>query len=532
MPNLVETLPARFAEVAYFFAGGNPQAQSSFDRRAARVQEQAFARAELVQVLREYHRHLASGPQTLANVELLADERTVAVVTGQQAGFLTGPLYTLYKALTAIRLAKEQSQRLGCPVVPVFWIASEDHDWAEVQETAVLNHEGKPVACCLPGSGGGLPVGRLPVPAWREIEPVLAAALPATEYRAEILAAIAKFADQAGNLADWFALTLQWLVQDRGLVFFDPLLPGLKRLAQPVYERILRAAKEIQAALQERTARLQELGFAPQIKPTGGEVNLFLAVPKRRALLADQDGFYLRGHSGHWSWAELSSMLAAKPECFSPNVATRPVVQDFLLPTLAYVAGPGELSYWAQLGGVFEVLDRSMPVVYPRLSAVVLTPAWEKTLAAAGLTVADVEKGLAAYREQKVRELDSLDINAHFSRLRAEIRAAYAGLDPLGGLSPHVPAWIEQNLEKVESQVQYLENKIWQAQRKASEGALRHLQQLADGIAPFGKKQERVLSPLSFVARYGLDFVAAVDGLPLRPDFAQQQIRLAGLPIS
>ena len=154
------------------------------------------------------------------------------VITGQQAGILTGPLYTLYKAMTTIRLAKEQREKLGRPVVPVFWIASEDHDWLEIHKTFILDSEGKPAPCHLPGEGGGESVGNQQVPSWEKIEAQLKG-MPDSEFRSIVLKQCRKFTEQAENLTQWFALTLQWLVQKWGLIFFDPLLPEFKRLRCP-----------------------------------------------------------------------------------------------------------------------------------------------------------------------------------------------------------------------------------------------------------------------------------------------------------
>lgn len=525
MKSLTETMAACFEQVAFFF-NGDPQDQESFVRRAESLGDRTYEREKLVAVLQAYHERLGAGPKTFEHISLLKQEGTLAVVTGQQAGFLTGPLYTLYKALTAIRLAEEQSLKLQCPVVPVFWVASEDHDWAEVRETIFLNQEGKPMSCVLPGEGGGVPVGNLKVPAWGEIEGQLREALPDTEFRAGIWQTLQGLTDKAENLADWFALVLQWLVQDRGLIFFDPMLPEIKRLAMPMYERILGSNSQIKEAFQSQTDRLVEQGYALQIRPTGEETNLCLAMPERRAVLRCDEGYHLRGLKEFWDQDAIVELIRQFPEKVSANVVTRPVVQDYLLPVLAYIPGPGELNYWAQLGKVFEVFGYTMPVLFPRLSAVVLTQAWQKSLAAEGLAVTQVCEGLGGYREQRIKELDDLDIDGHFARLRERISEAYGELAGLQGLNPSAPEWISQNEEKVAGQVDYLEKKMWQAQRKRMDSELRRLQQLEDGLCPRGGKQERVLNPLSFVSRYGLGFVDSIAALPLTGDFRQQEVRL------
>lgn len=526
MRDLMQITATCFEQVAFFFKGGDPKNQDSFVRRAQNLDSRSYNRDELRKVLLAYHQRLGSGSKTIENIELLGREGTLAIVTGQQAGFLTGPLYTLYKALTTIRLAQVQTEKLGRPVVPVFWIASEDHDWAEIAQTVFLNQEGKPVARHLPGEGGGLSIGQCPVPDWEEVYSPLAAIWPETDFRAEVFAQLKSFLERAGNLAEWFALCLQWLLKEQGLIFFDPMLAELKSLASPYYEMILKTHQDIRQALKQQTDQWVVSGYEAQIHPTGGEVNLFLAVPERRALLSSEEGFYLRGQKELLPLDDLCALLREHPERFSPNVVTRPLIQEALLPTLAYVPGPGELNYWAQLGEVFGLFNFAMPILYPRISAVVLTPAWHKALVTESLTVKEVYQGLGQIREARIKEQDSLNIEEHFAGAKSEIQSIYLKLKALEEISPNLSELFKQNEDKVISQLGYLENKVWQAQRKKCDASLRHLQQLQDGLTPYGTKQERILNPFNFVVRYGREFLNQVLVLSLNQDFGEQEIIL------
>ena len=515
-----------FEQVAYFFNGGDPKEQDSFLQRAEQLRERSFDRETLVEVLEDYHKHLGAGAKTFDNLSLLKREDSLAIVTGQQAGFLTGPLYTIYKAITTIQLAEIQSRELGCPVVPIFWIASEDHDWAEIQQTVFLDQAGKPLVCHIPGVGGGRSVGRLSVPSWDEIFPQLESAFPESEFRLEVFEKLQYFTNLASNLGEWFALILQWLLKDRGLIFFDPLLPELKRAAAPMYEKILRSHSQVRQAFDSRTAEWRNLGQEPLIHQKGETTNLFIEVPERRALLWNEAGFYLRGKKESLTLDQLCALIHNEPETFSPNVVTRPIVQDYLLPTLAYIPGPGELNYWAQLGGVFQVFGFNMPVLFPRLSAVVLTPSWHKALETEHLSVEQVYHGLSDARERSVRELDDFDIEGTFNRARQEIKEVYTKLSQLEKIHANIPDLLHQNQDKVNGQIDYLETKIWQAQKKRNEGSLRRFQLLENGLAPIGHKQERQLNPLNFVIRFGPHFVDKIAGLPLNPDFQEQVILL------
>jgi len=524
MRDLMQTIATCFERVALFFPSGDPKNQDNFERRAMYLDTRDYSREVLADALKEYHKKLGSNSETLQMIEELRLKETLTVITGQQAGILTGPLYTLYKAMTTIQLAKEQREKLGRPVVPVFWIAGEDHDWQEIRETFILNSEGKPIPCLLPGDGGGESVGHQKVPSWETIEAQLLG-IPDSEFRSSVLSQCRQLTEQAENLTHWFALTLQWLVHKWGLIFFDPMIPEFKRLAAPMYEQILKMHEDVREALAERTKSWVDLGFDPQIQPTGGEVNLFLSVPERRAILYSDHSFYLRGQKEPWDLDRLNELLVQAPEKFSPNVVTRPIVQEYLFPTLAYVPGPGELNYWAQLGGVFAKLGFVMPILFPRLSAVVLTASWQKYLKKQALTLAEVYRGLEEQRIRCVREQDTLDIDEYFQRIREQIEKGYAELKPLEEVHVNVSEWLIQNEAKVKFQLDYLERKVWQAQRKRCSDVLGRLQQLEDGIVPFHSRQERVLNPFSFILRYGFSFIEQVSQIPIG-DFSEHQILL------
>ncbi|MHB1652089.1 MAG: bacillithiol biosynthesis cysteine-adding enzyme BshC [Desulfitobacteriaceae bacterium] len=526
MSNVRETMASCFEQVAFFFTAGDPKSQESFAQRAKYLEGQIYERERLVSVLESYHQRLEAPARTHEQIALLREEKTLAVVTGQQAGLFTGPLYTLYKALTVIHLAEEQSLKLQRPVVPVFWVASEDHDWVEIRTATFLSEAGKPVRCSLSGDGGGQAVGRLPVPNWEEIRTQVLETLPPGRFHEEVVAMLEDLTLKAENLGEWFAFVLQWLLQERGLIFFDPLLPELKNLALPIYQRILDKPETLRQALSARTTEWMAQGYDAQIQLTGEEALLFLEMPERRALMWDGTDFYLRGQVEHWTTAEILALLTKEPERFSPNVVTRPIVQEFLLPVLAYVAGPGELNYWAQLGGVFQTLGFQMPILFPRLSAAALTPAWKRTLEKEHISLEIVYGGLAGHKERCVREQDAFDIDGRFTAAEDQIEKLYRDLLPLVGIHPNLGELLQQNEDKVRTQLNYLKNKVWQAQRKRCEQSLRRIQQLEDALCPLGSRQERVLNPLSFVVRYGRDFVERVAEIPLTMQLGEHVIVL------
>ncbi len=289
----------------------------------------------------------------------LAQPGTLTVTTGQQPGLFGGPLYTLHKTIGVIALARWLAQLTGQRVVPVFWMASEDHDWAEVNAAALSYTHTVRVADTWAGA-----VGRYLLP--NDIGPLAAVhPLLAEAYR------------PGQSWAGAFRVLWHRLFAKHGLVVLDADRRGLKALARDLFAREL-TERQSEQAVAARTAQLVSAGYAAQILPR--PINLFYLTETGRHRLVYINGTYgAEGYARQWNRAEIVAELDAHPERFSPNVVLRPVLQELLLPNVAYLGGWAEVQYWAQLGGVFAQQGVPMPVVYPRPQALVLSAkAWAR----------------------------------------------------------------------------------------------------------------------------------------------------------
>ena len=514
---------------------------SAVDRaEAARVAaEAARHRGAVADVLAEQNAAWDAPPDVLALVDRLRDGRSVAVVTGQQLGLFAGPLYTVYKARTAVRLAARLEAETGRPAVPVFWLADEDHDFAEVHRTAFA--DGPDVRAATyedgrPARDNATPVGRIVLgeDATGRALAELGATLPAGPHRAEALA-LARAAYVPGRtMRDAFARLLRALVPDVVLMSADDA--RLKALAAPLLHRELRAWPETLAALEERSATLVAAGFHAQVTPS--PVNLFWledAAPpppggeptagahtagagRRLALDPAEDGadgsFEVRGAGRTLS---LGDVLAAPPERLSPNVVLRPLMQDVLLPTAAYVAGPGEAAYFAQLGPVYRQFGVPMPVVEPRLSLTVVEPGVAKVLDRYGLGVADLRGDLAAlWRRLALAESDH-DLDAAFADARRQLAAVLDRLEAVAlGVGGELDGAAGAARAAVDRAVDRLETKTVRVEKR-NHGAVRdRLERAQAALWPGGALQERALGPLGVVARHGVGALSAlVDAVPL-----------------
>ena len=317
------------------------------------------------------------------------------VITGQQPGIFTGPLYTIYKGITAIKLARRLQERSGVPTAPVFWVASEDHDFDEACTTYFLSkgHEPFPIRYRPTAPVDDLPMYRVGLDdSLHAAIDEAAANTSGSEFREEVAALLHDTLDASDSLSDWTTRLLMRLFEGTPLVFFAPHLPQARKLAAGIIEREIREPLATAALLNKDGLALERLDFAPQIVKKETECCFFIEDKcRRQKVLYEKGRFMTPGDEKEYSEAELLERLAASPEQFSPNVALRCIVQQHLFPAAAYVAGPGELAYWAQLKGLFDRYGVPMPVVYPRARCVLTTIKLNKLLRKVGLLTGDLE---------------------------------------------------------------------------------------------------------------------------------------------
>ncbi len=466
-------------------------------------------REQLAQMLLAYNRKVGCGGAALAQIEKLRDRRAVAVLCGQQAGLLSGPLYTIYKALCAVKLAAKLEGELGRPVVPVFWIASEDHDFSEANHCYVQDKEGKPRRIQLELAHSGEPVGQLLLTeqAGREVLATLAAAVPGSEFVAEIMAWLEEARSQATTPVDWFARILAKLFAGEGLVLFEPLLAEARTLAAGVFSQAIRQREAAESALVSREAALRAEGYQLQVEREAGATLLMLLGKKRTALYRRDGHFVTRDGLFRQSEAELLERAAAMPESLSANVLLRPLFQDRIFPTVAYIPGPGEVAYLAQAAALYPVLGIEQPLLWPRPGVTLVERRLAQYLEKYRVAEEDVLQGLDEALAREIKKQSELDIDSIFAHLRGHLALEYEHLKrDLAKLNPQLGVLADKNLALVNNQVSYLEDKAREEDKKKSEVMMRHFLALELTLKPNGKLQERVFCLLPFLLKYGPAF--------------------------
>lgn len=479
------------------------------DARARRVLEHyATDRAALCDALADANTSWGAGRETLDNVRRLRSNSSVAVVTGQQVGLFTGPLYTLYKALSAVKLAACLSAR-GTDAVPVFWMATEDHDWEEVQSASVIACDGRLAAVSVPDElhAEGQQVGGVKLDASvEEATARLFDLLPSSEFRPDLERLVREAYAPGRAFGDAFARLLAALTAPYGLVLLDPTDAALKRLAAPLYSEAARRAADIAAATDARSRQLEASGYHAQVHTSPDSFPLFLIEGgARRALARNREGRYRAKGNGHeWTADELAALALREPERFSPNVTLRAVVQDFLLPTIAYFGGAAEVAYFAQTAESYRVLSRPATPILPRASLTIVERRTGRTLERYGLRLEDFFGGLDPVIARVVEEHLGSDVARALDGTDADIARSLDALqEKLRGFDPTLADALTGGRRKIAHQLEGLRARFHRAQMARDRAVLRQLERAATALYPEKSLQERRLNVISLIARHG-----------------------------
>jgi bacillithiol synthase len=516
-----------FSRLSAYYAR-NPRLDSEYATLAGLCGERDYRRADLRAALLAQQTVWDAPAVVRARIDALCRPEGLAVCTGQQTGLFGGPLFTVYKALTAVALAEHLQQRLRRPVVPLFWMASEDHDVAEADHVHVADRRGelvqvRHVAWQTPG--GFMPANLELGPAIGETLERLRTLLPATEFSDAVYDALAHAYAPARTLSQAFAHWMTRLLGETGLVLVDGADPNLKRLAAGVFRRELEEAPRTSGAILDVSQSLRAAGYPVQIEARPDGVNCFLLQRGRRPLVRDAAGFRLRDTGEVIPAASLCRVAEASPEQFSPNVALRPVVQDTLFPTLAYVAGPGELAYFAQLRPVYAAFGVPMPVIVPRATVSLLEPRIGQLLTRFRLGLPDLTAEPEQLASRILRAQLPPDLGATLAAARQGVDEIFRQIgEAVAAVDPTLKATAGQTSGHIKGHLDQLEKKAVQALKRREADTGQQLQRLRDALMPGGKLQERVYPVLPYLAKYGFGLVRTLREQIAGPGWAHQLV--------
>ncbi|HVS21167.1 MAG TPA: bacillithiol biosynthesis cysteine-adding enzyme BshC, partial [Pyrinomonadaceae bacterium] len=465
-------------------------------------------RGVLSEALERMNRAWDAGEKTLANIRLLREPDCLAVVSGQQAGLFAGPLYTIYKALSAVKLAECMMQR-GVKAVPVFWIATEDHDFAEVATTEFIDRDCalNRVSVPLETHAEGLPVGRVLLnESINDTVQSLLAALPQNEFSEDLEKLLHDAYQPKRNYGDSFARVMTALMSKHGLILLDPLDSQLKNLAAPLYAEAARRAHEIATAIASRSHELEQAGYHAQVAPSENSFPLFLHDESgaRHALTRTKNGKYQtkaegqkpdreggRDAAAEYSRDELADWALREPERFSPNVTLRAVVQDFLLPTVAYYGGAAEIAYFAQTSEVYRLLGRPVTPILHRASMTMVEKHTWRSLERYNIGLTDFFAGFDHVVARVVEEYLSKETSAAFDHTTRTFNSELDALqEQLRRIDPTLAEALEKGRRKINYQIDGLRTRFNRAQVGRDEAVHRQIERAFDLLYPEKTLQE------------------------------------------
>jgi len=511
---------AEGAEPLLEFYAGHPNDPGAWRRVIAQAQAHHRSRSGLCDALTRQQQRRAAPPEARTAVDRLRDADSVVVITGQQAGLFGGPLYTLLKAITALKLAARIRQEFHVPAEAVFWIDSEDHDWNEVNLCEVLDADLQPSRISLPDppNAGDVPVARLTLDAnVSACVDRLAELLPPTEFTGSLLTKIRSAYRQGHGMAEAFGRWLEFVLGEFGLIVYDAADPATKPLAGRIFAHEAAVPGRTAALAADAGQRLVALGYHAQVVPGVGQVSMFHLDGGRHAIGLDGERFVIGGQLV--DQASLEAMASTTPERFSPNVLLRPIVQDTVFPTVAYVAGPNELAYLGQLKHVYAEFGVPMPLMYPRASATLLDSAGVRFLAKYEVPLEDLhghdESTLNRLLESQLppaveRALQDADTTIE-QRMQTLITA-------LPALDPTLEAAARSVAGRLRHELQGLHTKIIHAAKKRDETLRRQFGRTQAQAFPGGHAQERSTGFVYFLNRYGPALIdRLMTDLPIDP---------------
>ncbi|MDT8859130.1 bacillithiol biosynthesis cysteine-adding enzyme BshC [Alkalihalobacillus sp. MEB130] len=480
-----------------------------FSKRADDLLSRTFKRKELADYLLDVHTSLEGKEQTLIQIEKLRQPNSVVVVGGQQAGLLTGPLYTVYKAISIVLLAKQQEEKLKIPVVPVFWIAGEDHDVDEIRfvykEKAGnwkkhLYNDHFEVA-----SASMLHLNKKELQRWTD---ELFATLPETVHTKSILGQLRAFMDQSTTFVDFFKEIMNWLFGSEGLLLLDAHDPVIRNLETDYFEALIQDVEQVQIRQQHGAAAFAKAGYGDPIVTDETNAHLFLEINgERKRLDYEENGFFVKDTDISFTKSELLTLLHKEPERFSNNVVTRPLMQEWLLPVLAFVAGPGELRYWATLKQVFSHFHLNVPPVIPRIQMTFIPPDVQKWLAETKYDLKPFLLGkMTELRESWLEDATVYPIDEVIEQVKAAFSNHHQPLQELASkMDPTLAKMSEKNFAIMENQIEFMNKKMKLFVRQSHEHTLAKFTEAGKWAAPLNLPQERVFHPILLMNVIGED---------------------------
>lgn len=479
------------------------------------LQNNFYHRDKIAEILIEQNKRFGTSQKTLKSIEKIKDKTTAVVFTGQQTGLFGGPLYTIYKALTAVNLAQHLTQHTPYTVLPFFWVEGEDHDFEEVRTANIIDKDNKLINLSWEPEKPfeGEIVGDMTLD--QGIEQLIEKYRDNTfdtEFKDEVIDALKEHYKPGNTMVQAFAGWLTQLLGKHGLIMVDPSDHRLKKLAVPVYEKCLdRHRYEINQTLTKTNKELEKRGYHSQVGHRMDTLDFFYHEPRRLPFYREGETYFIKNTTLSFTKEELKGFIKDNYTRISPNVMLRPQVQDYLFPTVAYVAGPSEAAYYAQFKGIYDIFENPMPVIYPRRSITIMEKSIKKLIKKFDIEFKDVlgdkqelEKKIVSslYPESLKQTIEETQANIlqSLQKLEKESAAFNSNLIPV----------IKRLQGRMMKELSSTETRIANEIEKKDAIVRNQIEKLFVNVYPNGGLQERQLNILNYLYKYGFSLIDAL----------------------
>lgn len=497
---LFTTYTSNFKELKEYYST-NPFDAEAVTEKAKRIQA-PIERASVVASIADYHSYLGIEDAQSVQLEKFSDSECLAIVTGQQLGVFGGPLFTIYKTISCILLAREWEKKLQRPVVPVFWMADEDHDFEEIASIGVPGYD-EYKSISLSQEGTGLPVSMEEIQStFPEFISKVTEEFPDTDFSSVLFSDLNKFYELSNTHVQAFAQLISSWFSDQGLLIVGSNTSQLKELVKGLFKTSINEGDAIQKALDEKSGSLEKQ-YHRQVVVS--DSNLFYIDDKKGRVKLERIGQDWKVGSLTLSHDKLISMIDANPQSFSPNVFLRPILQDMLLPTLGYVAGPGELAYYGQMKDLYPIFDLEMPIIFPRLSITLLEKGIDRIMEKLPFAMCSYNQRIEDLEAAYVDHTNSKDIEGVFDDWKSKVNEITNHPTAfIKEIDPTLEAVVGKTVAGFSNELDKLKGRVYRSIKQQEETQLKRISKIKSQLFPNGL-QERSVSPVFFMNKYGPD---------------------------
>ena len=491
-------------------AGGFYSA-GSIDAAAVGLEGRNHDRHQIAEILLKQNRAYGASASTLASIELLKEKDTLCLFTGQQAGLFGGPLLVVIKALAIVKAARLYTQQLKRPVIPVFWIAGDDHDFEEANHTFVLNRQSEPVRLEYASSPNQeLPTAEIAfndAQCLNDVKALLAETLGQTDFTEELYALVDRCYTPGDTIVSAFGKFMTAVLGDYAPAMFSPGDVAAKQMAAPLFKAIVSQQGELHDCLNERNRAIVDSGYHIQVEKKENSTHLFCNEAGRKPVMRDGGRFVLGDKS--MTQKELLAKIDAEPQKFSPDVITRPILQSFLFPVLSQKGGPAEIAYLAQINPLFELFNVAPPYHMARASMTIVENRFKQLLHDNHIEFGELTGDIEQVVNRVLAQTFPASLEKEFVQLRQDVEYHVNKFaDETLKFDPALNKSAEQTHGKIDFVLKNFESKVFASHKKKSQEVRDRIYRLHRALYPNRGLQERCLNISYFVSRYGMSFVS------------------------